>query len=200
MAGKRMKMTLCAVVVCSLMALAACGGKESKDSVVKPPSAAETKASDTEAEAPDREVSKEETKAAVPEATTAGETEVATASAAERGGTTGSGKFATVADFANSSEVQSQLELQKKNLDGTGMDIAITGEDNKLIYTFTYLELENQEGMAEALEQGLESQKSTFVGVAKSIKLAVDVENPVVVVQYLDAKGDVIYSAEFTAD
>lgn len=196
---KSMKVTLCAALVFSLMALAACGGKESKDSVVKPPSAAETKAPDTEAagtEAPDSESSTAaETKAPDSESSAAAET-----SAAQSGGTTSSGKYATVADFANSSEVQTQLEIQKKSLDGTGMDIAITGEDNKLIYTFTYQELENQEGMAEALEQGLEGQKSTFVSVAKSIKLAVEIENPVVVVQYLDAKGEVIYSAEFTAD
>lgn len=199
MMRKSMKVTLCAALVFSLMALAACGGKESKDSVVKPPSAAETKAPDTEAagtEAPDSESSTAaETKAPDSESSAAAET-----SAAQSGGTTGSGKYATVADFANSSEVQTQLEIQKKSLDGTGMDIAITGEDNKLIYTFTYQELENQEGMAEALEQGLEGQKSTFVSVAKSIKLAVEIENPVVVVQYLDAKGEVIYSAEFTAD
>ena len=199
MMRKSMKVTLCAALVFSLMALAACGGKESKDSVVKPPSAAETKAPDTEAagtEAPDSESSTAaETKAPDSESSAAAET-----SAAQSGGTTSSGKYATVADFANSSEVQTQLEIQKKSLDGTGMDIAITGEDNKLIYTFTYQELENQEGMAEALEQGLEGQKSTFVSVAKSIKLAVEIENPVVVVQYLDAKGEVIYSAEFTAD
>lgn len=109
-------------------------------------------------------------------------------------------KYATVADFANSAEVQSQLEAQKKSLDGSGMDIAITGEDNKLIYTFTYEELENQEGMAEALEQGLAAEKNTFVSVAKSIKLAVDTDNPVVIVRYVDAKGAEIYSAEFTAE
>ena len=212
MMRKSMKVTLCAALVFSLMALAACGGKESKDSVVKPPSAAETKAPDTEAagtEAPDSESSTAaETEASDSESSTAAETKApdsessaaAETSAAQSGGTTSSGKYATVADFANSSEVQTQLEIQKKSLDGTGMDIAITGEDNKLIYTFTYQELENQEGMAEALEQGLEGQKSTFVSVAKSIKLAVEIENPVVVVQYLDAKGEVIYSAEFTAD
>lgn len=196
MTRKSFKLALCSVLVFSLMGLAACGGSK-EESVVKPTSA------ETQAQAADEEETKAvETKAAETTAakTTAAGTEASETDAAGDSGTSGSGKYATVADFANSPEVQSQLETQKKSLDSSGMDIAITGEDNKLIYTFTYLEIENQEGMAEALEQGLEAQRSTFVSVAKSIKLAVDVEDPIVVVEYLDSKGEVIYSAEFTAE
>lgn len=188
MAGKSFKVILCTGFVFSMMALAACEGKESKDSAVEPTSAAETQ---TEAVS---------TSAAETQAETAPEVKSPETKEAQSEGVSDSGKFATVADFANSKEVQDQLEMQKKSLEGSGMDIAITGEDNKLIYAFTYLDMENQEGMAEALKQGLESQEATFVSVAKSIKLAVDVENPVVVVQYLDANGEEIYSAEFTAE
>ena len=189
MARKNWKLILCAVLALALAGLAACGDKESKD-VVKPTNAAATEAAGAGAE---------ETKAAE---TKAEETQLAVTEAAETqaGSTSDSGKFATVAEFANSEEVQSELEAQKKSLEGSGMDIAITGEDNKLIYTFTYLEMENQDGMAEALQQGLEAEKTTFSGVAKSIKLAVDVENPIVVVRYLDSTGAEIYSAEFTAE
>ncbi|MCI8505228.1 MAG: DUF4854 domain-containing protein [Lachnospiraceae bacterium] len=184
MARKNWKLILCAVFAFALAGLAACGDKESKD-VVKSTNAVETEAVETTA----AETKAVETKAAE---TTAAETQAES--------TADSGKFATVAEFANSEEVQSELAAQKKSLEGSGMDIAITGEDNKLIYTFTYLEMENQEGMAEALQQGLEAEKTTFSGVAKSIKLAVDVENPVVVVRYLDSTGAEIYSAEFTAE
>ncbi len=193
MTRKSWKLVLCMVLAFLLMALAACGGeKESKDSALEPSSAAGTEAAETETK-------EAETKASEAETETAG-TEASETGTLPAGGTSGNGKFATVADFANSSEVQTQLEAQKRSLDGSGMDIAITGEDNKLIYTFTYLEMENQEGMAEALQQGLESEKTTFVSVAKSIKLAVDVDDPVVIVRYLDSKGEEIYSAEFTAD
>ena len=198
MTGKGLKVTLCAALAFSLLALSACGGNESKDSDVKAPSAAGTEAAAEKApESKEAETEVPETKVAETEAP---ETEAPETTAVSSGGVTGSGKFATVAEFAKSSEVQTQLEAQKKSLDGSGMDIAITGEDNKLIYTFTYLEMENQEGMAEALQQGLEAEKATFVSVAKTIKLAVDVDDPIVVVQYLDSKGDVIYSAEFTAE
>ena len=174
MAGNSFKTALCAAFAVSLMVRASCGGKEGEDSAVKPPSEAQTKETDVE--------------------TTAEETKGAQTSDAS------GKKFATVADFANSEEVQTQLELQKKSLDGSSMDIAITGEGNRLIYTLTYLELENGDGMAEELQQGLEAERETFVSVAKSIKLAVDVEDPIVVVQYLDSGGNEIYSAEFTAD
>ena len=45
----------------------------------------------------------------------------------------------------------------------------------------------------------MEDQTSVFEGVAASVKLAVDVESPVVVVRYLDNEGNEIYSREFTA-
>lgn len=193
MAGKSFKTALCAAFAVMLMVLASCGGKEGEDSAVKPPSAAQTKETDLETTAEDRGTHAEQTANADVE-TTAEETK-----GAQMSDTSGK-KFATVADFANSEEVQTQLELQKKSLDGSSMDIAITGEGNRLIYTLTYLELENGDGMAEELQQGLEAERETFVSVAKSIKLAVDVEDPIVVVQYLDSGGNEIYSAEFTAD
>lgn len=108
--------------------------------------------------------------------------------------------FGSVAEFAESDLIQDQLTSMKESLAEAGMDIAITGEDNKLIYTFSYLEIEQVDGMAEAIEEQLATQEDTFKAVAKSIKAAVDVDNPVVVVTYVDANGDVIYSQEFPAE
>ena len=54
--------------------------------------------------------------------------------------------------------------------------------------------------MADALASGLDAQADTFKSVAKSLKAAVDEENPVVVVRYMDANGDEIYSQEFAAE
>ncbi|MCI8465314.1 MAG: DUF4854 domain-containing protein [Lachnospiraceae bacterium] len=180
MVRKNVKLAVCVFLAFLMMALAACGSK-SKESAGKSTEKAETKEENgTAQETQAKETKAEETK--------------------DEGNTESNGKYATVADFANSAEVQKELEAQKKSLSGSGMDITITGEENKLIYTFIYEELENQEGMAEALEQGMEAEKATFVNVAKSIKLAVDTDNPVVVVRYVDAKGEEIYSAEFTAD
>lgn len=112
------------------------------------------------------------------------------------------GKFNTVADFVNSDIIQSQLEAQMKQVEESGMTIDISGEDNKLIYTYTYSEAEIEESdietMAAALETAMETQASTFETVASSLKAAVETENPVVVVRYMTSDGQEIYSQEFT--
>ena len=80
------------------------------------------------------------------------------------------------------------------------MSISVTGEGNKLIYTYTFAAGTDLTGAEEVLKAGLDSQKDTFKNVAASLKDAVDVSNPIVVVQYKDSDGNEIYFAEFTAD
>lgn len=109
------------------------------------------------------------------------------------------GKYASISDFVNSDLLQSQMESLKSTASEAGMDIEITGEGNKLIYTFVISDELNVDGIAETLEAGLESQASTFESVASSIALAVEVENPVVVVRYVDTQGNEIAAREFTA-
>ena len=86
-----------------------------------------------------------------------------------------------------------------ESLESQGMTVEVVGEGNKLIYNYYYTELVNQEGLGEALEEGLTAEADTFSDVAASISEAVDVENPVVVVRYIDANGEVIHSQEFPA-
>lgn len=110
------------------------------------------------------------------------------------------GKFKTIADFVASDEMQQQLESIKSAAEGQNMDITITGEGDKLVYTYTFAEGTDTTGAADILKEGLDAQAETFQSVASTLKLVVDVENPIVVVTYLDSDGTVIYSAEFTAD
>lgn len=110
------------------------------------------------------------------------------------------GKFATIEEFVNSDIMQEQIDSITSSLKDSGMNIKITGEGDKLVYTYTYeTDTTDIEGLAEMLESGMEDQTSVFEGVAASVKLAVDVESPVVVVRYLDSEGNEIYSREFTA-
>ena len=109
------------------------------------------------------------------------------------------GKFATIEEFVNSDIMQEQIDSITSSLKDSGMNIKITGEGDKLVYTYTYeTDTTDIEGLAEMLESGMEDQTSVFEGVA-AVKLAVDVESPVVVVRYLDNEGNEIYSREFTA-
>ncbi len=113
------------------------------------------------------------------------------------------GKFASVEEFVNSDLIQSQLETLKSTAEESGTGIDITGEGDKLIYTFTYGDLGEldetaKSTMASALESALDAQADTFTGVAASLKAAVEVENPVVVVRYVTSDGEELYSQEFT--
>lgn len=109
-------------------------------------------------------------------------------------------KFSTMEEYVNSELVQSQLESMMSSMEGQGMKMAIKGDGNKLIYTYTYEDIEKDDSIVEALKSGLESEADTFKSVASSLGLAVDVENPVVVVEYIDMNGQMIYSQEFTAE
>ena len=109
-------------------------------------------------------------------------------------------KYSSVADFAKSDELQKEIAELKEQYANAGLDIEVTGEDNKLIYTYTYTEVTNFDGLAEALEEGMESEKQTFIDLANTLKKEVKEENPIVAVKYIDANGEEIYSVEYTAE
>lgn len=108
------------------------------------------------------------------------------------------GKFKTLEDFVNSDIMQQQLEEQLSSLEGSGIALALTAEDNKLIYNFTIEDADLAAALAadpSTLQSSLQSQASTFEAVASSLKAAVEVDNPVVVVRYLDNAGTEIVSS-----
>ncbi len=110
-----------------------------------------------------------------------------------------SSKYKTMQDYANSSEVQSQISSLKDSVQSAGMNIELKGEGEKLIYVYTIDSSYVVDGMAQQLEAGLTAQASTFEDIASTLKEEVNVKNPVVVVQYIDSDGNEIYSQEFTA-
>lgn len=112
----------------------------------------------------------------------------------------GCGKYATVEEYVNSDAVQAELETALAQLEGSGMQMEVYGEGNKLVYSYTYDVELDVELAAPLLEDAMASESATFEEVAESLKDAVDVENPTVVVEYLNPDGSVIYSAEFTAE
>lgn len=108
------------------------------------------------------------------------------------------GKFASVQEFVESDMMQEQLASQMESLEGSGMSMELTAEDNKLIYNFKIDDPDLSAAMdVSALESSLDSQASTFESVAEVLPAAIDVENPVVVVRYLDSDGNELASREF---
>lgn len=111
-----------------------------------------------------------------------------------------SGKFNSIDEYVNSDLLQGQMESLKESVQDAGMDIELAGEGNKLVYIYTLPdEYAAIDGFADSLAEGLETQASTFESVASSLKLAVNVEDPIVEVRYVSESGDVIYSQEFSA-
>ena len=189
MKKKTLTLALCAAM---MLAVTACGGKETESSSAASSSAVTSEASNAE-------------ESAAPESSTAQESSSADDSASSEAGASTSGvstgAYASVEEFAASDDIQSQIAGMKETLNEAGMDIEVTGEGDKLIYTYTYQELTDEDGaIAESIKTQMDAQASTFTTVANTIKAAVDVENPVVVVRYLDANGEEIFSGEYPAE
>lgn len=114
------------------------------------------------------------------------------------------GKFASMEEFASSDEFQSQISAQKSIYESQGMSIDVKGEGNKLIYTFKHGQVTKADadasGLANTLQTGLESQKSTFESIASTLKSGVDVDDPVVVVEYISSDDQLIYKQEFASN
>lgn len=181
---KNLKLVLCALAVMMLMAFSACGGKTGTDTPDTTADAAvQSSEDDTQAAANDDED---------------GDDLYDDLEGDDDSAVTG--KYASVKEYAESDEVKSMVESMQESMNNMGMNMSITGEDNKFIYTYTYLEIEKTDGMAEALESGMEAQADTFKSLVGTLKMIVDEENPVVVVRYVDVNGEEIYSAEFEAE
>lgn len=110
-----------------------------------------------------------------------------------------SGQYSSVEEYVNSEEVQSQLSSLEKSLEGSGMKIKVTAKDNKMIYNYTYDNMEKSDELAEQLEEAMQAQDSTFQATADGIKSEVGVDSAIVVIEYVDKNGEMIYTKEYTA-
>lgn len=111
---------------------------------------------------------------------------------------TAAGKFASIQEFIDSDMMQKELATQLESLEETGISMELTAEDNKLIYNFKIDDPDLSAVMDTAtLESTLDSQASTFESVAGVLPAAIDIENPVIVVRYLDSDGNELASREF---
>ncbi len=112
------------------------------------------------------------------------------------------GKAGSVQDYLDKPEVKSQLDATLSQLEGSGMSMTVTGEDNKLIYTYKFeTQLDDADGSIKAgLEEGMASQEAAFKTIAKALKSEIKVKDPVVVIKYLNADDSELYTVEYTAD
>ncbi|MBU9735166.1 DUF4854 domain-containing protein [Diplocloster agilis] len=109
-------------------------------------------------------------------------------------------KFDNLDEFVASDEMQTELETVKESLAGSGMSVDIKADGEKLIYAYTLDQQVDPTGMAESLEAAMDQQKDAFIQVAEELKKEVKVDNPVVVVQYLNNDGSEIFSKEYAPE
>ena len=109
-------------------------------------------------------------------------------------------KFDNLDDFIASDEMQTELETVRESLAGSGMSIDIKADGDKLIYEYTLDQQVDATGMAESLEAAMDQQKDAFVQVAEELKKEVKVDNPAVVVKYLNNDGTEIFSKEYAPE
>ena len=110
------------------------------------------------------------------------------------------GKFDTIADYVKSEQIQNELNTLKQTYNSSqGMEINLFAEGDVLVYEYRYTTIEKVDGMAEALESAMKEQESVFVQTANSLKTVTNVKNPKVDIRYIDCKGVLIYSRQFSA-
>lgn len=110
--------------------------------------------------------------------------------------------YASVEDYVSSDEVQAVLSEVEGTLSGTGMGIAIKADGDKMIYSYKYDSIKKADLTDEqiaALETSVEAESDTFQDTADELKKLVDADSPSVVLEYVDANNEVIYSKEFVA-
>lgn len=109
-------------------------------------------------------------------------------------------KYDTMEAFLAGEKMQSEIASAKSTLDGSGLSLEVTSQENKLIYTYTYEQVLEMDSARDILKNGLEAEKETFQNIAEELRKTVNVENPVVIVRYLNPDGTEIYSQEFTTE
>ena len=109
-------------------------------------------------------------------------------------------QYDTLEDFLEGEEMQSLIEEDKSALADSGLSLEVTSRENQLIYTYTYSQMLEVETAKDILKEGMEAEWDAFQKFADDVKKSVKVENPVVVVRYLNPDGTEIYSETFSAE
>ena len=104
-------------------------------------------------------------------------------------------QYDTLEDFLAGEEME-----DKSALADSGLSLEVTSRENQLIYTYTYSQMLEVETAKDILKEGMEAEWDAFQKFADDVKKSVKVENPVVVVRYLNPDGTEIYSETFSAE
>lgn len=111
----------------------------------------------------------------------------------------GAKKYSSVSDYLNSDEVKTQLSAAQKSMSGQGISVEVTADGDKMIYTYTYKNLEKSDKVVTEMESQLSKIDATFQSNVNQMKEFVEVDNGQIEVICLDKSGETIYSKTYTA-
>lgn len=107
--------------------------------------------------------------------------------------------YDSMEEYVASDLMQNILNSTLEDIRTDEIDFALKGEGNRLIYEYTYTTLAMTEEMKPLMEQAMDQQDEAFQSVADSLTDVVGVEQPTVVVRYLDMNGAQIAAREYPA-
>ncbi len=106
--------------------------------------------------------------------------------------------YASVEEFVNSPDVQEQLQEASEQYQADGLTITAAAQGDKLVFTYTVSTQVDAATTIPALEMEFDAQASSFNTVIDQMREQIDVENPSIVLRYVNADGSEILSREFT--
>ena len=106
--------------------------------------------------------------------------------------------YASVEEFVQSKEVQQQVQQASEQYQADGLTITASADGDKLIFTYAVSTQIDAAATIPALEMEFDAQASSFTQVIQQMREQIDVENPSIVLRYVNADGSEILSREFT--
>ena len=110
-----------------------------------------------------------------------------------------SGKPKNVEEYLKQDGVMDEVKDEL----GDTEELDIYGEDNTLVYTYTFAEYmdlsdpEMKELVVSTLEESMQDQSSVFEDIADQFKEEMQDQDVVVRVEYINSDGEPIYTCEF---
>lgn len=106
--------------------------------------------------------------------------------------------YASVEEFVQSEEVQQQLQQASEQYQADGLTITASADGDKLVFTYAVSTQIDAAATIPALEMEFDAQASSFTQVIQQMREQIDVQNPSIVLRYVNADGSEILSREFT--
>lgn len=115
-------------------------------------------------------------------------------------------QYASIKDYVNDPTFQAEVKKLIEQYEGQGMSMTITGEGDKLVYTYKYTNeqlIDEDFSLEDAqayFDEEVAKQESQFKSLAKQLPTYIDVDDPSVVLRYYDYDDTLIWEKEFKAD